>query len=61
MEIWNEDNLGDETLQNPTPYLSEGSSQDRDILDSRETDDSESDFEVKIKRLLHNGQTEDSS
>ncbi|KAH7667215.1 Aldehyde dehydrogenase N-terminal protein [Dioscorea alata] len=57
IEIWNEENQVDDPEH--IVQISEGSGHDGDSVESHEYEDSESDFEEKIRRLLHTGQAED--
>lgn len=61
MEIWGDGNMVDDNLQVPSTQMSDGSGHDGESLDSQEREDSESDFEEKVKRLLQTGQAEDPS
>lgn len=59
MEIWSEENHIETLSPNNEHHDLEDAGHDMDSSDNRASEDSESDFEEKIKRLLHTGQVDD--
>lgn len=59
LEIWSGENQDDGLIHKASGGLEDiGAAQDDDSIENRLSEDSESDFEVKIRCLLHTGQTE---
>lgn len=61
IKIWSEEIHTDEVVSELGAQGSKCSGHDGDSLYSHEVEDSESDFEEKIRRLLQSGQTDDTS